>query len=189
MKSKLILSSLFLATFATGPFAQHIPPDATDTIEHRLWEFEQERANGSSTVKPNALVNGNLLLRDAHYRYHENIVPEGYELLFLAVDCDIYQLVMTVLDGAVSLVTVEAAGTSEYQLSQGMSIYPDKLGVGAGMFAYTLYSNNPLKGFLLKNGDYEGDNQPARVTAFGYCFSTKANADSAFWNTYDEFFD
>lgn len=42
-----------------------------------------------------AIVNGNLLLRDAKYRYHELATEAGNPLIFMSHDCDVYQIVMT----------------------------------------------------------------------------------------------
>lgn len=125
-----------------------------------------------------AIVNGNLLLRDAKYRYHELATEAGNPLIFMSHDCDVYQIVMTVNRGAATLVVGEFNRESEMQ--DALRIYPDKLGPGAGMFAYTLYSNSAYKVFAIKNGDFERDTQSAEVTAFGYCFSTKTSAQTVF---------
>lgn len=129
---------------------------------------------------PSAFVSGTLLLRDATYRYGEWITYDGSFVNFDSRGCDIFQIVLSVLDGAATLVIAE--GNSEGQADDNAFIYSDSLYPESGMFAYTLYSNGDVKWFGILNGDHEGDRRPARVTAFSYCFSTDPFAFDAYFD-------
>lgn len=138
-------------------------------------EYFSNKSDGK--VKEKALVSGNLLLRGAKYRYSENLASPDFPATFVGAGCDIFQLVLTVNRGSVALVTIESPSSREDDLRRGMALYKDTLTPQSGMFSYTLYSNNVLKGFGLVSTAGS-----AEVTAFGYCFSTNIAAAMDFSN-------
>ena len=184
--AKIMLLTLLASPAAFGEIDDLVPPDDIAFIAELARSLQEQSSSMNGSKRPLAFVQGELLLRDAKYRYHELATETGQTPAFVSVYCDVYQIVMTVNAGAVTLVIVEADDTSSASIQQGTFIFPAKLGTGAGMFAYALYSNKPVKAFLLKNGDYSGDTRSAEFTAFGYCFSTKANAATTFVDRFDQ---
>jgi len=132
--------------------------------------------------RPSAFVSGELLLRDATYRYGERITEQGDLVSFESLGCNIFQVVLTVLDGAVTLVITESDSFDEQSIIDGSFVYPDKLFPESGMFSYTLYTDTEFKSIAIRNGDFAGDTRSARVTAFSYCFSTDPSAIDGFFD-------
>ena len=165
--------ALSLNVNAEGLFAAH--EDVFGAVESQYFSNKND-----DQFKEKALVSGNLLLRGAKYRYAEQIVSPDLPIAFAGAGCDIFQLVLTVNRGSVALVTIESPSSREADLERGAILYKDTLTPQAGMFSYTLYSNNLVKGFglLSKTGS-------ADVTAFGYCFSTNVAAAMDFANAKD----
>lgn len=178
----LVASAIAFGANAGGP-APFSAAHQINFIQEFSTNFETLKRNNESILKQRAIVDGNLMLRDAHYRYHEPILPTGGALAFVSIGCDIYQLVINVTKGAATLFVTESPSADYTSLLKNGFVYKDKLHPSSGMFSYTLYSNSAVKAFEIKNGDYVGDNQPAEVTAFGYCFSTKTTADAGFQNS------
>lgn len=178
--AKIMLLALLVSPAASGEIDNLVPPDDIAFIAGLARSLQEQSLSINGLIRPQAFVQGELLLRDAKYRYHEPATETGEPPLFVSVGCDVYQIVLTVNAGAVTLVITEADNVTEASIEQGSFIFPAKLGTSAGMFAYALYSNKPIKAFLLKNGDFSEDTQSAEFTAFGYCFSTKPYAVTIF---------
>ena len=170
MACALVLS---LNVNAEGLFGAH--EDVFGGVESQYFSNRND-----DQFKEKALVNGNLLLRGAKYRYAEQIVSPDLPIAFAGAGCDIFQLVLTVNRGSVALVTIESPSSREADLERGAILYKDTLTPQAGMFSYTLYSNNLVKGFGLLSKAGSAD-----VTAFGYCFSTNVAAAMDFANAKD----
>lgn len=178
----LLASAIAFGVNAGGP-APFSAAHQINFLQKLSTNFDALKKSNQSNLKQRAIVDGNLMLRDAHYRYHEPILPTGGALAFVSFGCDIYQLVINVTKGAATLFVTESPTGDYASILQNGFVYKDKLHPSSGMFSYTLYSNSTVKAFEIKNGDYAFDNQPAEVTAFGYCFSTKTTADAGFQNT------
>jgi len=168
-----------LAIAQTSPAAP-VDPKVLDAVQAT---FEQ-LTPADARKTPSAVVSGTLMLRDATYRYGEPITENGELVTFVSIDCDIFQIVLSVLEGPLTLVLTESNSLTQSAFAAGSFIYPDKLYPQSGMFVYTLYSNNRYKAVSLVNGDFNGDTSSAKVTAFSYCFSTKAAATDGFSDNY-----
>lgn len=171
-----------VAALAISPLAAAQQADADPKLLEAIGAAFDDLTSADARKLPSAYVSGTLMLRDATYRYGERITEDGSLVAFAGYDCDIMQVVLSVLEGGVTLAMTEANATTESALAAGTFIYPDKLTPQSGMFAYTLYTSNRYKMISLINGDFNGDTSSAKVTAFSYCFSTLPAA-------YDVFFD
>jgi hypothetical protein len=180
---KFILA--LVAAIAISPLAAAQPGSAAlgdpKVIDGIRAGFEQ-LSDADSRKGPSASVSGTLLLRDATYRYGERITEDGDLVSFASLGCDIFQVVLNVLDGAVTLVITESDGLDSQSIVEGSFVYPDKLFPESGMFAYTLYTNADYKSIAIRNGDFAGDTRSARITAFSYCFSTDPFATDGFFD-------
>lgn len=117
-----------------------------------------------------------MTLKDAIYLYNQPIysnkfkVPMGY-------NCDVFQMLLDVKTGYSDLEIFET----------DVTVYPDRILNNAAMFAYSLYSAEPVKGFALwDNTPGVADKQIGTATFFGYCFSTKSDAFVVMYDDYNQ---
>jgi hypothetical protein len=80
-------------------------------------------------------------------------------------NCDVFQLLLDVKSGYTDIVLRESSATN----------YPDRIYDHAAMFSYAQYSAASRKAFGLRSNS-GGTGQIGTVTAFGYCFSSRADA-------------
>lgn len=108
-----------------------------------------------------------MTLRDAIYLYDQDIMT-NHELQLAGSNCDVLQLVLDVESGYSDIMIYEGSASMQY---------PDRILASADMFAYALYSNAAIKRFGLGDRNVAATNSAAgKATAFGYCYSTRANA-------------
>ncbi|MDR0716527.1 MAG: serine protease, partial [Azoarcus sp.] len=103
-------------------------------------------------------------LRDAIYLYGLPVAADRAKTL-VGYNCDVFQLLLDVNSGYTDIVLHESSATN----------YPDRIYDQAAMFSYAQYSAASRKAFGLRSNS-GGTGQIGTVTAFGYCFSTRADA-------------
>ncbi|MDR2259825.1 MAG: serine protease [Azoarcus sp.] len=113
---------------------------------------------------PGTPSTGAMRLRDAVYLYGLPVAADQAKTL-VGYNCDVFQLLLDVDSGYTDIVLHESSAMD----------YPDRIYDHAAMFSYALYSTSPRKGFGLR-GNRGGGGQIGAVTAFGYCFSSHADA-------------
>ncbi|MDR2032183.1 MAG: serine protease [Azoarcus sp.] len=103
-------------------------------------------------------------LRDAVYLYGLPVAADRAKTL-VGYNCDVFQILLDVDSGHTDIVLHDHDNAD----------YPDRIHDHAAMFSYALYSSAARKGFGLRSNS-GGAGQIGTVTAFGYCFSSRANA-------------
>jgi hypothetical protein len=108
-------------------------------------------------------------LRDALYSYHLPLYALKHKEL-IGYNCDVFQILLDVESGFTDLALVEDNSRANYS---------DRIHDGAAMFSYALYSGAADKSFVLLSHDTSAylDSQIGAATFFGYCFSTKDDAE------------
>jgi serine protease len=124
--------------------------------------------NGATGVASSGLV-----LRDAIYVYDQSMNASGDKVL-VGENCDVFQLVLDVTGGYTDLAL--ARGAAYESAIKWQLAYPDRIQAAASMFSYALYDDQAVKAFAFKDKGSTGSTaSTGTATAFGYCYSTKAN--------------
>jgi serine protease len=114
------------------------------------------------------------LLRDAIYLYNQPFNGRGDKML-VGVNCDVFQLVLDVESGYTNLAMGQAGSLNQAVAMR--AAYGDRIETAAPMFAYALYDNQPVKTFVFNDqGNPMSSATMGSGTAFGYCYSTRADA-------------
>ena len=131
-------------------------------------------AMASTTGAQADFISGDMQLRDAIYIYGKSIHSYFYTEL-VGYNCDVMQMVLDVESGHTDILTSQ--GSDSYVP------YPDTIQSWHSMFAYAMYRDEMWKWFTLTSHEQtQPDSIIGNATVFGYCYSTKPDAEVYVWD-------